>query len=48
MVEKIMLCVECGKLFRAKYKAQEKLECPSCGSSGVDSVYRHYNAMQAL
>lgn len=46
MVEKIMLCVECGKLFRVKYVAAEELKCPSCGSSSVDSVYKHYNVMQ--
>lgn len=46
MAEKIMLCVDCGKLFRIKYLAAEELKCPSCGSSNVDSVYRHYNAMQ--
>lgn len=46
MVEKIMLCEECGKLFRAKCTAE--LKCPGCNSSRVDSVYKHYNLAQAF
>jgi predicted RNA-binding Zn-ribbon protein involved in translation (DUF1610 family) len=45
MGEKIMLCIECGKLFRVNFAAEE-LKCPGCGSDSVDSIYRHYNLME--
>lgn len=46
MIEKILLCVDCGKLFRAKYLPGEGTKCPGCGSGRVDSVYRHYNLIE--
>ncbi len=43
MAEKIVVCDECGKLFRVNYDAlgDKELKCPSCNSSNVMSIYRH-------
>lgn len=45
MVEKIMVCDDCGKMFRVEYDLteDEELECPSCDSSNTNSVYRQEN-----
>ncbi|MEE8167267.1 MAG: hypothetical protein V3T58_00140 [Candidatus Hydrothermarchaeales archaeon] len=45
MVEKVMVCEECGKMFRISYDLTEdkELKCPSCDSINTTSVYRQEN-----
>lgn len=42
MAEKIMLCSECGRVFRT-VQEEGKQHCPYCKSASVESVYRAYN-----
>ncbi|MFQ6105523.1 MAG: hypothetical protein ACE5NL_00425 [Candidatus Hydrothermarchaeaceae archaeon] len=43
MAEKIMVCGDCGKIFRVKFLSTEKIICPSCDSPSVDGIYSQYN-----
>lgn len=45
MTDKIMVCEECGKLFRTHYDltVETRIKCPSCDSKRVQSIYRQEN-----
>jgi|GEM_PF-1812129 DNA-directed RNA polymerase subunit RPC12/RpoP len=45
MAEKIMVCDDCGKMFRISYEAAEgeEIKCPSCDSSNIVSIYKKMN-----
>lgn len=42
MPEKIMLCNECGRVFRA-VRREGEVSCPNCKSASVESIYKVYN-----
>lgn len=48
MVEKVMVCEDCGKMFRISYDLSEgkELKCPSCEGGNVTSVYKKINIME--
>ncbi|MDI6654280.1 MAG: hypothetical protein ABH874_02300 [Methanobacteriota archaeon] len=48
MVEKIMVCEECGKMFRIKYDLLSEAKCPSCDGNKIMSIYRQYNIRERL
>lgn len=45
MAEKVMVCDDCGKMFRISYDLSEgrELTCPSCEGSNVISIYKKMN-----
>lgn len=48
MVEKIMVCEECSKMFRIKYDPSLEVKCPSCDSNKIVSIYKQYNIRERL
>ncbi len=45
MADKIMVCEDCGKVFRVPYDltTTPEIKCPSCGNAHVQSIYRQEN-----
>jgi DNA-directed RNA polymerase subunit RPC12/RpoP len=46
MAEKVMVCDECGKMFRISYDIEEELRCPSCDGKNIISIYKKMNIME--
>lgn len=47
MAERLMVCEDCGKIFRVKYDSgKDSVECPSCDSANVVGVYRQHNVKE--
>ncbi len=45
MAEKVMLCEDCGKMFRVEYDLTkiDELICPSCDGINIASIYKQQN-----
>ena len=45
MAEKVMLCEDCGKMFRVEYDLTkiDELICPSCDGINIVSIYKQQN-----
>jgi DNA-directed RNA polymerase subunit RPC12/RpoP len=45
MAEKLLVCDDCGKLFKIEYDVTEgkEIKCPSCEGTNVLSIYKKIN-----
>jgi DNA-directed RNA polymerase subunit RPC12/RpoP len=45
MAEKLMVCDDCGKMFKTEYDTTEgkEIKCPACEGTNVLSIYKRYN-----
>lgn len=48
MVDKLMVCDDCEKMFKLKYDTTEgkEITCASCGGTNVISIYKKMNLEQ--
>ncbi len=45
MTDRLMVCDECGKIFRVDYAevGEKEIKCPACEGTNVDSIYKKTN-----
>jgi len=45
MAEKVMVCDDCGKMFKVEYDTSEgkEITCPGCEGTNVLSIYKKTN-----